>query len=92
MGERADDRFQQIRRLREALGALNPQQTGTYQRWIGNAQKHSLQLDLKHCLFVATTIAKGLPRHRESDEIICLFRSLPKLSSEGAMCERGLAS
>jgi hypothetical protein len=81
MSERADDRFQQIRLLREVLGSLNPEQTASYQRWIGNAQKHSLQLDLKHCLSLATTIAKGLPRNRESDEIIDAFRRVPKLSS-----------
>jgi len=80
MGERADDRFTQVRLLREALGALTPQQAATYRRWIANAQKHSLQLDLKHHLFVATTIAKGLRHYRESDEIIDVFRSLPRLS------------
>jgi hypothetical protein len=82
MSERVDDRFTQMRLLREALGSLNPEQRASYQRWIGNAQKHSLQLDLKHCLSLATTIAKGLPRDHESDEIIAAFRSVPKLSSQ----------
>ena len=82
MSERADDRFTQVRLLREALGTLSPQQTATYQRWIENAHKHSLQLDMKHHLFVAKTIAKGLPRQRESDEIIAAFHGVPRSSSQ----------
>jgi hypothetical protein len=82
MSERVDDRFQEIRLLREVLGSLNPMQTASYQHWLRNAQKHSLQLDLKHCLSLARIIAKGLPRNRESDEIIDAFRSLPKWPSQ----------
>jgi len=77
---KADDRFTQVRLLRQALAALNPQQAATYRRWVEHAQKHSLQLDLKHHLSVATTIAKGLSRHSEIDDIIEVFRSAPKLS------------
>ena len=82
MSERTDDRMQQMLLLRAALRALNSQQKATYQRWIGNAHNHSLQLDLKHHLSVATTVAKGLPSQQESDEIIDVFRRVPKLASQ----------